>query len=97
MSPSDDTEGAAETGGDNAPSTTTGAPSTSTAPAAVEQTRDQKLEVTKRSYNNLCCELNLDGETNDQAWKNYVETWENFTLDGDQLHWLACSLYVACR
>ena len=48
-------------------------------------------------YKNICAELNMDTETMDSAWKSYITTKTNYTLEGEQLHWLACALYVACR
>ncbi len=48
-------------------------------------------------YQQLCADLNLDKEVSKTAWSNYVATKHNYTLEGDQLHWLACALYVACR
>ena len=55
------------------------------------------MEVVERQYRNLCVELNLDTETTEEAWRAFLTTKTNFTLEGDQLHWLACALYVACR
>ena len=55
------------------------------------------MEVVDRQYRNLAAELNLDPETTEEAWRTFLATKTNFTLEGEQLHWLACSLYVACR
>jgi len=54
-------------------------------------------EDTKQIFRNLCAELNMDSETGEEAWASYCSTRQNYTLEGDQLHWLACALYVACR
>ena len=35
--------------------------------------------------------------TGEEAWRAYLHTRLNYTLEGCQLHWLACALYVACR
>ena len=71
------------------------------APGATEDTREARvttmMEVVERQYRNLCVELNLDPETTEEAWRAFLTTKTNFTLEGEQLHWLACSLYVACR
>ena len=48
-------------------------------------------------FRNLCCELNLDTETTEDAWSCYCSTKTSYTLEGEQLHWLACALYDACR
>ena len=61
------------------------------------QTDQSPLALIESQYKNLCCELNLDTETYDEAWRNYLSTRTKFSLEGDPMHWLACSLYVACR
>merc|ERR1719483_38536 len=33
----------------------------------------------------------------ESAWTSYTTTRTNYTLEGEQMHWLACALYVACR
>ncbi|XP_062500915.1 retinoblastoma-like protein 2 isoform X2 [Corticium candelabrum] len=48
-------------------------------------------------FNDLCRRLNMDRETQETAWTSYERAKESFTLEGDDLHWLACALYVACR
>ena len=48
-------------------------------------------------YRNLCAELNMDADTLEEAWRAYTATKQKYSLEGDQLHWLACALYVACR
>ena len=55
------------------------------------------MEHIKEQFTDLCRELNLDPETERDAWKNYQNTKISYTLEGDQLHWLACSIYVSCR
>ena len=65
-------------------------------PPAQECSSSSSVSI-ESQYRNLCCELNLDSETTEEAWKSYICTRTNFTLEGDQLHWLACALYVACR
>ncbi|GLG97802.1 Uncharacterized protein GBIM_04488 [Gryllus bimaculatus] len=57
---------------------------------------DNEKNVQKR-YQELCSNLNMDREASDQAWKSYETIRQNYTLEGDQLHWLGCALYVACR
>ncbi|KAL4235049.1 Retinoblastoma-like protein 1 [Mactra antiquata] len=48
-------------------------------------------------YDELCLDLNMDKKTKEEAWRNYERIKKNYTLEGDQLHWLACALYEACR
>ena len=48
-------------------------------------------------FRTLCAELNMDEETQEVAWHSYNKTVQNYTLEGNKLHWLACALYVACR
>ncbi|CAF1479082.1 unnamed protein product [Rotaria sp. Silwood1] len=31
------------------------------------------------------------------AWRSYEHIHKHYVLEGDQLHWLAVSLYVSCR
>lgn len=50
-----------------------------------------------QKHQQLCADLNLDKEVSKTSWNNYVAIKHNYTLEGNQLHWLACALYVACR
>eukprot|EP00066_Takifugu_rubripes_P022590 XP_011611856.1 PREDICTED: retinoblastoma-like protein 1 isoform X1 [Takifugu rubripes] len=45
----------------------------------------------------LCQELNMDEQTATEAMQNFTAIWATHTLEGDVVHWLACSLYAACR
>lgn len=45
----------------------------------------------------LCQELNMDEETSTEAMQNFTSIWNTYTLEGEVAHWLACSLYAACR
>uniref|UniRef100_A0AAX7UC65 Retinoblastoma-like protein 1 n=1 Tax=Astatotilapia calliptera TaxID=8154 RepID=A0AAX7UC65_ASTCA len=45
----------------------------------------------------LCQELNMDEQTATEAMDNFTAIWNTYTLEGDVVHWLACSLYSACR
>ena len=62
---------------------------------AVPQLRG--LGAEQEQFRGLCAELNMDVETGELAWRTYLATKQKYTLEGDQLHWLACALYVACR
>jgi hypothetical protein len=48
-------------------------------------------------YNRLCLDLNMDVETKEDAWRSYEHIRKHYVLEGDQIHWLAVSLYVSCR
>ncbi|XP_039208331.1 retinoblastoma-like protein 2 isoform X1 [Crotalus tigris] len=39
----------------------------------------------------------MDERARAEAWLSYQSMRRNYTLEGNDLHWLACSLYVACR
>ncbi|XP_067928982.1 retinoblastoma-like protein 1 [Watersipora subatra] len=45
----------------------------------------------------LCSDLNLDSATKDKALREFDRIKDNYTLEGDPLHWIACALYEACR
>ncbi|XP_031423817.1 retinoblastoma-like protein 1 isoform X2 [Clupea harengus] len=51
----------------------------------------------RKSLEALCQELNMDEETAAEAMQNFTAIWNTYTLEGDVVHWLACSLYAACR
>ncbi|XP_058487921.1 retinoblastoma-like protein 1 [Solea solea] len=51
----------------------------------------------RRSLETLCQELNMDEQTAAAAMDNFTAIWNTYTLEGDVVHWLACSLYAACR
>ncbi|XP_072574453.1 retinoblastoma-like protein 2 isoform X1 [Paramormyrops kingsleyae] len=58
---------------------------------------EESLQKTKQGFEDLCRALNMDEEAHSEAWKNYENINKNYTLEGSELHWLACGLYVACR
>ncbi|XP_059185663.1 retinoblastoma-like protein 1 [Centropristis striata] len=51
----------------------------------------------RRSLETLCQELNMDEQTAAEAMDNFTAIWNTYTLEGEVVHWLACSLYAACR
>ncbi|KAB7496710.1 Retinoblastoma-like protein 1 [Armadillidium nasatum] len=51
----------------------------------------------RKKYEDLCYDLNLDKATADEAWSSYEVIQQSYTLEGDQLPWLACALYTSCR
>ncbi|CAK6977974.1 LOW QUALITY PROTEIN: retinoblastoma-like protein 2 [Scomber scombrus] len=58
---------------------------------------DDFLQKARAGFEELCRGLNMDEEASNEAWKTYENISRNFTLEGSELHWLACALYVACR
>ncbi|XP_054245817.1 retinoblastoma-like protein 2 [Indicator indicator] len=52
---------------------------------------------TRQRYEELCSSLNMDERARSEAWLSYQSMKLNYTLEGNDLHWLACALYVACR
>ncbi|XP_036922205.1 retinoblastoma-like protein 2 isoform X2 [Sturnira hondurensis] len=52
---------------------------------------------TLQRFEELCCRLNMDETARVEAWDSYRSMSESYTLEGNDLHWLACALYVACR
>nr|XP_048726573.1 retinoblastoma-like protein 2 isoform X2 [Caretta caretta] len=52
---------------------------------------------TRQRYEELCSSLNMDERARAEAWLSYQGMKRNYTLEGNDLHWLACALYVACR
>ncbi|XP_024888513.1 retinoblastoma-like protein 1 isoform X5 [Temnothorax curvispinosus] len=48
-------------------------------------------------HQDLCQKLNMDATAASEAWKSYETIRQNYTLEGDQLHWIGCAVYVACR
>ncbi|XP_065342954.1 retinoblastoma-like protein 1 isoform X1 [Cloeon dipterum] len=60
-------------------------------------TTEQTDESVKKFYDDVCSTLNMDQIATEEAWHSYTSTKTNFTLEGDQRHWLCCALFVACR
>ncbi|KAF3706008.1 Retinoblastoma-like protein 2 130 kDa retinoblastoma-associated protein [Channa argus] len=58
---------------------------------------EELLQKARTGFEDLCRALNMDEEASNEAWKTYENISRNFTLEGSELHWLACALYVACR
>ncbi|XP_065754543.1 retinoblastoma-like protein 2 isoform X4 [Phocoena phocoena] len=52
---------------------------------------------TQQRFDELCSRLNMDEAARAEAWDSYRSMSESYTLEGNDLHWLACALYVACR
>ncbi|XP_071490054.1 retinoblastoma-like protein 1 [Diadema antillarum] len=58
---------------------------------------EEDVPSTKDRFEELCMSLNLDDSTKTTAWESYERICVNYTLEGDDIQWLACALYVACR
>jgi hypothetical protein len=58
---------------------------------------DMNQDKVQTQYDEVCGQLNLDEEAKENAWKSYKAIYNDYILEGSQLDWLACSLYVACR
>ncbi len=69
------------------------------APNAEEGTtvRSEDDGQVAESFRALCLELNMDPATSEAAWRSYEAIRQRYTLEGNQLHWLSCALYVACH
>eukprot|EP00117_Sycon_ciliatum_P038497 scpid25179/ scgid0707/ Retinoblastoma-like protein 1; 107 kDa retinoblastoma-associated protein; pRb1 len=55
------------------------------------------LSDIRREFDGICSRLNMDQATLEVAWKSFHDLKEFYTLEGNQNHWLACALFVACR
>ncbi|CAG2195528.1 Retinoblastoma-like protein 1,Retinoblastoma-like protein 2 [Mytilus edulis] len=54
-------------------------------------------DAVESQFEELCLDLNMDKKARDEALENYQKILENYSLEGNQLHWLVCALYEACR
>uniref|UniRef100_A0A671MW38 Retinoblastoma-like protein 2 n=1 Tax=Sinocyclocheilus anshuiensis TaxID=1608454 RepID=A0A671MW38_9TELE len=70
-------------------------PRSACAPKMSEE--EDTLVKTRHAFEDLCRALNMDEEASNGAWRSYENISKNYTLEGSELHWLACALYVACR
>ncbi|KAJ8960128.1 hypothetical protein NQ318_003847, partial [Aromia moschata] len=50
-----------------------------------------------KKHLDLCNKLNLDASTITISWDNFRSINKNFVLEGDALHWLGCSVFVASK
>lgn len=58
---------------------------------------DNEEDDVYAKFQELCNNLNMDKEAANEAWNNYETIMQNYSLEGDQSHWLGCALHVACR
>uniref|UniRef100_A0A336M5G2 CSON004352 protein n=1 Tax=Culicoides sonorensis TaxID=179676 RepID=A0A336M5G2_CULSO len=59
--------------------------------------KDVREEDLYRTHKELCGELNMDEGAKERSWQSYRSISYNYTLNGNQTHWLCCSIFVACR
>lgn len=60
-------------------------------------TNANDVESLRTEHRRICEQLNIDVPTEEQSWAAYRVIRSSYNLDGDQLHWLCCSLFVTCR
>ncbi|KAK0166251.1 hypothetical protein PV328_004690 [Microctonus aethiopoides] len=58
---------------------------------------DDIEDSTYSRHQDLCQKLNMDASAASEAWQSYSTIRQNYTLEGDQMHWIGCAVYVACR
>ncbi|KAI4468667.1 retinoblastoma-associated protein rb -related [Holotrichia oblita] len=54
-------------------------------------------DITLINFRQLADKLNLEQNVCTQAWNSYQQIRPKFDLEGDELHWLGCAIFVACR
>ncbi|XP_062139862.1 retinoblastoma family protein [Drosophila sulfurigaster albostrigata] len=58
---------------------------------------DDAHESMRSKFENLCRDLNMDRQTEDEAFKMLNEVLQHYSLEGEILHWFCCALFAACR
>ncbi|XP_030569710.1 retinoblastoma family protein [Drosophila novamexicana] len=58
---------------------------------------DDGLETMRCKFENLCRDLNMDRQTEVEAFRMLNEVQEHYSLEGDNMHWFCCALFAACR
>ncbi|XP_059620291.1 retinoblastoma family protein [Phlebotomus argentipes] len=60
---------------------------------------DSNTESTSvaEEFKNICLKLNMDAETEKKTWASFENIRDNYTLEGNPIHWLCCALVIACR
>ncbi|XP_043476040.1 retinoblastoma-like protein 1 isoform X2 [Leptopilina heterotoma] len=54
-------------------------------------------DSTYSRHQELCQKLNMDATSASEAWRSYETIRQNYSLEGEAIHWIGCALYVACR
>ncbi|KAF6215614.1 hypothetical protein GE061_010370 [Apolygus lucorum] len=50
-----------------------------------------------KTHNENIKALNLDKSSASEAWKSLLEISDSYILEGEPLHWLGCTTYIACK
>lgn len=50
-----------------------------------------------RKYKELCQQLNMDESSTEKAWNSYRSINNTYNLSGNEIHWLCCAIFMACR
>uniref|UniRef100_A0A0A9YKF7 Retinoblastoma-like protein 1 n=1 Tax=Lygus hesperus TaxID=30085 RepID=A0A0A9YKF7_LYGHE len=50
-----------------------------------------------KTHNENIKALNLDKSSASEAWKALLEISDSYILEGEPLHWLGCTTYIACK
>ncbi|KAL7742682.1 hypothetical protein ACLKA6_005140 [Drosophila palustris] len=54
-------------------------------------------ESMRCKFENLCRDLNMDSQTEEEAFKMLIEVLQHYSLEGEIMHWFCCALFAACR
>lgn len=57
-------------------------------------TPTSQTTIMDETISQLCNNLNLDKQTADHVWKTFTKVGEQFIVEGDKTHWLACVIYA---
>lgn len=50
-----------------------------------------------RKFKELCQQLNMDESSSEKAWNSYRSINNTYNLSGNEIHWLCCAIFLACR
>jgi len=48
----------------------------------------------RKLFLDICTPLKIENKNIEQAWMSYQQIKQKITLEGNELHWLVCSLYI---
>ncbi|XP_001991027.2 retinoblastoma family protein isoform X2 [Drosophila grimshawi] len=58
---------------------------------------DDGIETMRSKFENLCRDLNMDRQTEVDAFRMLNEVLQHYSLEGEIGHWFCCALFAACR